>query len=166
MGIILILIYRMANVIYTDEQIDTFIETAKEIGIGRAQRELGYPNSWATANRWVKARGVTITVDSLKQKAAEMHDWYDTEEALLVTQAGMDRVHEALVEQELDADSIKKLGEAFTKFANVWMTLKGKATNINETRSVGELDAEIQKIIDEENARNKLIEESTDNVVE
>ena len=148
---------------YTDIEIEEFLELAAEIGIGRAKRQLGYPSSWATAQKWVKARGIEITVDSLKQKAAQMHDWYETEEALLVAQAGMDRVHEALMEDDLDPDQVKKLSEAYQKFTNTWMLLKGKATVVNENRTVGELDLEIQKIMEEEAQRNRDIENDVRN---
>lgn len=139
----------MSKVAYTDNQIEEFIEMAKDIGIGRSMRELGYPGSWATANRWITARGLTIDVDDLKQRSAAFNQWYKDEEVILVAQAGMERVHEQLVEKDLDADSIKKLAEGYQKFANTWLTVKGKVTSISESRTVGETDMEIKKMIAE-----------------
>lgn len=153
----------MSNKSYSDEEIETFITTASDVGIARAQRELGYPNSWATANRWIKSRGIEITVDSLKSKSAEFNQWYDTEETLIIAQAGMDRVYETLMEQNLLPDDQKKMAEAFQKYANTWMLLKGRSTNITETRSVGELNLEVQQIIEEEEAKkraNKIVAEN------
>lgn len=144
----------MANVKYSDEEQQTFIEMAQTIGISRAMRELGYPNSWATANAWIKARGIEITVDSLKQKAAQMNQWYQDEELLLVAQAGMDRIYEQLQENDLAPDDIKKLSESFQKVANTWLLIKGKSNSIVEKRSVGEMDLEIKRIIAEEEQRN------------
>jgi hypothetical protein len=143
---------------YSDEEMDIFIQEAQDVGIGRAQRNLGYPNSWATAHRWITARGIKIDVDSLKARSKSFNEWYETEELLLVAQAGMDRIHESLHESVLTPDEIKKLAEAYQKYANTWMLLKGKSTNINEHRTVGEMDMEIKKIIEEENMRNETIE--------
>lgn len=147
---------------YEDKQVEDFIELATEVGISRAMRELKYPNSWNTANNWLKARGITVTVDSLKASAAATREWYKDEEALLVAQAGMERVYEKLVEEDLDADSMKKLAEAYQKYANTYLLLKGKATDIKENRETSEMDLEIKNLIQQqENMNNKIIEKET-----
>jgi len=150
----------MANNVFSDKQIEEFISLAVEVGISRAMRDLGYPGSWSTAKRWCDARNIEITVDSLKASAAAVREWYKDEEVIRVAEEGMNRVHEQLVEKELDADSMKKLSESYQKFANTWLLVKGKSTSINESRSVGEMDLEIMKIIEEENKRsNDLMDE-------
>lgn len=143
---------------YSDQEIDQFLEVAKDIGIGRAIRKVGYPDSWGTANRWAKARGIEVTVDDLKAKSKEYHDWYNTEEALLVAQEGMARVHEMLTEQDLDADSQKKLAEAFQKYANTWLLLQGKANAISESRTKDSTDIELLELINEQKMKNAEME--------
>lgn len=147
---------------YTDEEIAHFLEVAKDIGIGRAIRKLGYPDSWGTAKRWAVARGIEIEVDDLKARSKSYHDWYTTEEALLVAQEGMARVHEALTERDLLPDEQKKLSEAFQKYANTWMLLQGKATNINESRHTDSMDIELNELLNEQRIRNEEKEKEQD----
>lgn len=152
---------------YDDEEIAEFLELATEIGIARAIRQLGYPNSWGTAKRWADARGITITVDDLKAKSKEFNDWYDTEELLIVAQAGIQRVNEQLQEADLTPDEQKRLSEAFQKYVNTWSLLKGKATTITETRQSDGMDLEIVDLLNEERARNAAIEDKkTEDITE
>lgn len=137
----------MARINYSDEEINDFLETAQDIGIGRAIRQLGYPNSWGTAQRWAQARGIKVEVDDLKAKSKSYHDWYRTEEALLVAQQGMSRVYEQLQEADLDPDGQKKLAEAFQKYANTWLLLHGKANSISEKRETTQQDLEIAELL-------------------
>jgi len=148
---------------YTDEEIDIFIESAKDVGLSRAMRELGYPGSWATAKRWVDARGIKIDIDALKAAAAEAREWYKDEEVIRVAEAGMERIYEQLTENEtLTPDDVKRLSEGYQKFSNQWMAMKGKTQTISETRSVGETDMAIKDLIAAEQARNALLENGDD----
>src|SRR5574338_515466 len=124
---------------YSDEEIATFLELAQDVGIGRAIR---------------------VAVDDLKARSKAYHDWYETEEALLVAQTGMARVHEALMEQDLNADEQKKLAEAYQKYANTWLTLQGKANSISESRALDSNDVELLELINEQRARNAMIEQT------
>jgi hypothetical protein len=150
---------------YDDEEIADFLELATEIGIARAIRQLGYPNSWGTAKRWADARGIVITVDDLKAKAKEFNDWYDTEELLIIAQDGMQRIHEQLQEKNLSPDEQKRLSEAFQKYVNTWSLLKGKATAITETRQSDGTDIELIELLNEEKARNAMIESKEDETI-
>ena len=146
---------------YTDQQISDFLERAQEIGIGRTMRELGYPKSWATADRWAKTRNIKVAVDELKAKSKEFHDWYTTEEVLLVAQEGMNRVYEELsTNTELTPDDQKKLAESLMKHYNVWANAQGKATSINETRNTDNVDAAVIEMLNEEMAKNARMKEA------
>lgn len=146
---------------YTDEQINNFLELAQEVGITRAKRELGYPNSWATAQRWAKVRGVEVDVDEIRQKAAVAREWYKTEEVVIVAQEGFNRVYDELVNNpSLTADEQKKLAEALQKHYNVWASAQGKATNINETRQTDTMDEHLAELLNMEKAKNKLRKEN------
>ena len=152
----------MARINYSDEDIAEFLDVAQDIGIGRAIRQLGYPNSWGTAQRWAQARGIKVEVDDLRAKSKAYHDWYQTEEALLIAQQGMSRIYEQLQESDLDPDEQKKLSEAFQKYANTWMLLHGKATNINESRQTTQQDLAIAEMLRAERVKQetaKTVEE-------
>lgn len=144
---------------YSDQEINNFLELAQDIGITRAKRELGYPRSWNTAQRWAKLRGIEVAIDDLKAKSKEFHDWYKTEEVLLVAQEGMNRVYLELVENNtLTPDDQKKLAEALVKHYNVWANIQGKATSINETRKSDDIDGHLIDMLNAERAKNILRE--------
>lgn len=144
---------------YSEEEIVAFLEVAKDEGIGKAIRLMGYPTSWSTAYRWVKGRGIEVPLDEIKQKAKAFHDWYETEELLVVGQETLQRISERLTNDEtLDADSIKKLSEAYQKTANTWLLLQGKANSISESRTKDSFDIEILDMLNVEKAKNQAIE--------
>lgn len=149
----------MANYEYTDQERAQYLELAKEIGLTRAKRQLGFPKSWATAKKWADAAGIEVPLDEIKAQAKQHHDWYTTEDMLLVAQEGIARVHEELQNTNLDADQHKKMSEAFQKYANTWLLLQGKANSINETRKVDNKDIELMELINEQKAKNAQIEQ-------
>ena len=148
---------------YSDEEQAAFLEHAQDVGIGRAIRDLGYPNSWATAKRWADSRGIEVEINTLKQKAKSYDLWYTDRDALLVAEEGMERVSEQLREKNLEADEIKKLAEAYQKYANTWLLIQGKSTNITESHHKDAADLEIFDIINKEKAKDLLRESERDN---
>ena len=152
----------MGNKAYSNEQRAAFLELASEIGITRAMRQLKYPASWRTGQMWMNAAGIEIPLDEIKAQAKAHHDWYTSEEMLLVAQEGVMRVHLELQQTNLDPDQHKKLSEAFQKYANTWLLLQGKANNINETRTRDSIDVSLMELINEENMRNSEIEKGVE----
>lgn len=145
----------MTRINYTDEQINEFLDLAQEVGITKAKRELGYPGSWDTANRWAKARDITVATDEVKQRSAAMREWYKDEELITIAQEGMNRVYEELVNnRSLNADEQKKLASAFSTYARDFLTIQGRSTSITETRSSDEFDARIQDMLNQERMKN------------
>jgi outer membrane protein assembly factor BamD (BamD/ComL family) len=145
---------------YTDEQINDFLELASEVGITKAKRELKYPNSWGTAQRWAKMRGIEIPVDEVMAKAAGTREWYKAEEVMTVAQEGFNRVWEELTTNEsLTPDDQKKLAEALQKHFNVWSAAQGKAQVITENKSTDGFDARIEEMLNAEKAKNMLRKE-------
>lgn len=144
---------------YSDEEINHFLEVAKDEGIGKTIRTLGYPESWSTAYRWVKSRGIEVPLDEIKQKAKAFHDWYETEELLIVGQETLARISEKITtDDSLNPDDIKKLSESYQKVANTWLLLQGKANNISESRKTDSVDVELMELMNIERARNQMIE--------
>lgn len=148
----------MGNIAYTDVQRSDFLEVASDIGISRAMRKLGYPAGWGTAKSWMDAAGISVPLDEIKAKAKEHHQWYETEDMLLIAQEGLQRVYLELQQTELNPDEHKKLSEAYQKYANTWLLLQGRANSINENRSKDSMDLGIIDMLNEEKARNALIE--------
>lgn len=140
---------------YSDEDINNFLDLAQEVGITRAKRELGYPNSWSTAQRWAQVRGVTVAVDEVMAKAAGTREWYKTEEVITIAQEGFNRVYDELVNNpNLTPDDQKKLAEALMKHYNVWANAQGKATAISETRTTDSMDEHLAELLNMERAKN------------
>src|SRR6478735_9403803 len=148
----------MSNKAYSDEEKASFLQVAVELGITRAMRKMGYPDAWGTAKRWADNAGITVPIDEIKAQAKAHHDWYQTEDLLVVAQEGIMRTHLALQQDDLDPDAQKKLAEAFQKYTNTWLLLQGKANSITESRKTDTMDLEIQDLIAAEQARNALIE--------
>jgi hypothetical protein len=152
----------MAHMEYSNEEIAVFLESAAEIGITRAKRELGYPKSWATAKRWVDMAGIEVPLDEIKAQAAAHYDWYKAEELLIVAKEAMLRITQSLQNDDLSADEQKKLAEAFQKYVNTVLLLEGKATSITESRKSDSVDMAIAELINEEKAKNARIEQGED----
>jgi len=148
---------------YSDEEIANFLDVATDIGIGRAIRELGYPASWMTAKRWADLRGIEVEVNAMKAKAKSYDLWYNDRDVLLGAEAGMARVMESLEEDDLTADDKKKLAESYQKFANVWLTVQGKANNITESHTKDGADLEIMRLLNQELERNAEMENVSQN---
>lgn len=141
---------------YTEELITAFIDLAKDVGIGPAMRELGYPKQWVTANKWCKARGIE-TPKTLTQQVATAHAlMYTLEDKLIAGYKLLDRIMEQLEAVELDADSVKKLAETYKKTIETIQILEGKAISISQNNDV--FDSKIQALIDMENNKNMQIE--------
>lgn len=147
---------------YTDKQINDFLALAQDVGIGRAMRDLGFPNSWATGKRWAQLRGVEVAKDELRAKAASDREWYKEEEIRTVIQDGFLRVHEELVHNpDLSADDQKKLSDAATKYYNMWANIQGRATTISENRNTDSMDENLQELLAMERAQNMLKKEGS-----
>lgn len=156
----------MTKINYDDSQINEFIELANDIGIGPAIKELGYPASWATAQRWYKMRGIdTPNVDELRSKASKTHQFYEDKEALLVVQEGLQIVHSTYLNKwdSLDADEQKKLAETVQKLTNSMRVLQDKASSIHESRYKDSIDDELNKMIADLESSNDYSDESLNN---
>lgn len=149
----------MAKVYYSDEQKADFIETAQEMGISPALRRLGYPATWATGRRWFQESGASLPdIDSLMSKAAELKQFYSDKEKLFAVQTLIDRIVEQLQENDLDADSINKLGNALNKAIQTFNLIEGKATSVSETRTKDGTDLAVMDMINSAKAKNALKE--------
>ena len=147
---------------YTDQQINDFLTLAQEVGITRAKRELGYPNSWATAKRWADLRQVNISVDEVMARAKASDEWYKDEEVLVLAQEGFNRIYEEVTTNpNLTPDEQKKLSEAASKWFGIYASIKGKATNITENRTADPFDVQIQELMNIERAKNMTKKELT-----
>ncbi|MFC9001111.1 hypothetical protein ACFT7U_36170 [Streptomyces rochei] len=133
---------------YTEEEKLAYLEKASEIGHSRARRELGYPNSWSTANLWAKDYNVTIAVDELKQKSAAFNDWYSTEEQLIAMQEVISRGREYINDKaDLTPDEFKKTVEGMKRAIETMQLLQGKATSRAGTEEATETDAAIRNLL-------------------
>ena len=142
----------MGMVKYTEEQINTLLEHALEVGLGRAIRDLGYPSAYGTAMRWAEMRKVSIDVDPVKQKASRTASWYKDEEKTLVAQAGLERVYEQLQEGHLTPDDLKKLADATKRYVEVMQLVSGQPTEIKQTTDGDDL---FTKMLEEFNVSHR-----------
>ncbi|MEU3552732.1 hypothetical protein [Streptomyces fragilis] len=132
---------------YTEEEKLAYLEKASLIGHSRARRELGYPNSWSTANSWSKEFGVEIALSELKQKSSAFNQWYREEELLIAMQDIIDRGMEIVNERpDITGDELKKTAEAVNKAVQTMNLIQGKATSRNGTEQPSETDKAIENL--------------------
>ena len=144
---------------YTDEDKNKFCELAQEIGVARAQRQLGYPVSSMTGIKWLRARGVEYKVNKTMAEVRAYHTYYQTEDLIMAMDNAMSVIDEMLVTVET-ADDMKKLSDALYKIVTTKNLLEGKATAINEKRERNAIDEEILSLIDVEKNRNAKLKEN------
>ena len=140
---------------YTAEEQEDFIEVAKVEGISGAIKTLGYPNSWATGERWFTARGLTApVVNEVKAMANAMKEAYTDRNKVVVAEVGLERVLDTLNRKDLSADDLKKAAEAYQKFVGTMNLVEGKSTDIVENR---EIMPDVLTAIQEQESRNKEV---------
>ncbi|NDB92747.1 MAG: hypothetical protein EB167_08665 [Nitrososphaeria archaeon] len=143
---------------YTEDQIQTFIGNAQEMGIGPTLRYLGFPKSYHTAKKWFVERNLELpSVDTLAQMAAGLRVFYSDKEKLIAAQAVLDRCVEALMEDALDSDGLNKLANAVHKAIQTINLIEGKSTVINENRQKDGQDLAIIDLLNEAKARNEAM---------
>lgn len=149
--------YRRAVPEYTDQDRADFCELAKEIGIGRAIRELGFP-TYPTAVSWLKARGIEPNVDKIMQDIKKYHTYYEVEDLLVTFDNGI-AVAEEMIAKAESPDDLKRIADALYKLIQTRNLLEGKATQINEKRETTQQDLEIMELLSIEKAKNAEIEQ-------
>ncbi|MFJ8857242.1 hypothetical protein ACIRD8_02305 [Streptomyces sp. NPDC102451] len=133
---------------YTEREKLEYLEKASEIGHSRARRELGYPNSWSTANSWAKEFNVSIALSDLKAKSASFNQWYREEELLVAMQDIIDRGMEYInSSDELSPDEYKKVTEGVKRAVETMNLIQGKATTRNGTEQPSETDAALDSFL-------------------
>lgn len=149
----------MARVIYSERQIEEFIELAKMKGIGPAIRELGYPSA-PQAYNWFKKAGEDVpSIDSLATRAVHMKLFYSDNEKKFAAQKNIERIVEALEEGDLDAKDINLLSNALHKAIQTFNLIDGKATSVTENHTKDGADLAIVDILNEAKAKNAVKEE-------
>lgn len=144
--------------LYTDEDINEFIELAQMKGISPAIKELGYP-SFPTAQKWFREKDLEMpSIDSLKAKAGEMRVFYGDTEKKYGLQAIMNAIVEKVEENDLDADGLNKLANAYNKAIQTYNLIEGKATGISQVQSKDAIDLGAIDVLNAAKARNTLKE--------
>ena len=118
---------------YTDEQQEEYVTLATEMGIGPAMRQLGYPGSYHTAQKWLEDRGLEITVDTLKRRAVALREFYGARERMTAAMTVLDRVVEACHEEDLNPEDINKLANALQRVIQTMQLIEGDVTDRRET---------------------------------
>lgn len=135
---------------YTNEEKLAYLEVAAELGHSRAMREMQYPSSWNTANRWAQEFGVSVALDELKSRAAQHRDFYDKEELLTAVQVGIDRAMDFLDKKDdMTADDFKKVIDGLSKAVDKHLLISGKATTRAGVEQESEGQDPFQKLLDD-----------------
>lgn len=141
---------------YSEEEIQTFLELAKEEGIAKAIRTLGYP-TFPTAKQWGIRYGVELPLNELSQYVNGMKQLYSHEEKLYVTQLLIDRINESLGQDVLTADELKKLSESLKRAVETMNLVEGKATSITGTEDP--FNNDLAALLEEQDRINRAKEQ-------
>lgn len=141
------------RITYTDKQINDFLELAQEVGYSRAIRECGYP-AYSTAIRWAKLRGVDVEIDPVMSSRRLNRSLYETDDMLAVVKEGVNRIYEDLIEGNLTADDQQRLATAYAKYADKWLVLQGRASDISSRINDDKVDLELMDLVMKERAKN------------
>lgn len=113
---------------YSDEQIETFITLAQEIGPAAAMKELGYPKARASYHAWLKKFNITIDLDDLKVKADRFNKWYREREQALVLSTVLERIMESM-ELDNSPEDLVKLSRAAKDTIESLRLISGQSTH-------------------------------------
>lgn len=114
---------------YTHEERKTFAELAGDVGLAKAKRELGYPESWSTGKKWCEEFGIEIELDELKSKAAQYNSFYEETELRIAQQELLSRGRDLLQDPALTPAELDKVAAAMKKATDSIQMLRGKATS-------------------------------------
>ncbi len=114
---------------YDYEQRKTFAELAGDMGLAKAKRELGYPDSWSTGKKWTEEFGIEIELDALKSKAAQYNSFYEETELRIAQQDALARGLELMEDPNLTPAEYDKIVNGLNKATNSIQMLRGKATS-------------------------------------
>lgn len=114
---------------YNYEERKAFAELAGDVGLAKAKRELGYPESWSTGKKWCEEFGIEIELDELKSKAAQYNSFYEETELRIAQQDIISRGRELLDDPKLTPAEYDKIVNGLNKATNSIQMLRGKATS-------------------------------------
>lgn len=140
---------------YTEEQKATFLDYAKDMGIAKAIRELGYP-TFPTAKKWGEQYGVELPLNQLSQMVNGIKVFYASEEKVYVAQLLIDRIQDELMNSEnLTGDELKKLSDALKRAIETIQLVEGKATAITQSINTDMFDQDYAELMRDMDRLNK-----------
>lgn len=137
---------------YDEDKVEAYCQLAQDIGVGPAITELGYPKSRTTAWKWLSSRGISVELDQLRKRAADMKHFYGEKEQLTLLSEALERIFEKISDTKLTADELMKLANAASKTIETMRLVGNQSTQIVET--IDQLDSELRTLLQE--ARTEL----------
>lgn len=168
----------MTTARYSEEQRQTFVERAAQIGITPAMKELGYPGTVATASQWCQKLGVKVTLSALQAHAASIGQFYGHQEKLALCQKLLDETYDILVHGErceddetvllgddglmyitpkrkpVTAATLGRLSGIVQRTIQTMELLEGRVTSRIEQVSVDASDIELREMIERYRVQN------------
>lgn len=170
--------------VYTDAQKQALVDRAAQIGLTPAVKELGYPETVATASRWCTALGVTVQKSALATYAASMKSFYGHREKMALLHRLLDEAYDILVNGEKDPEqetvtqdpmtgeihvdyirkpvsavTISRLVSSVQRTIQTIELLEGRATERAEVINPDSTDVELASMIREYKAKNAVQEQ-------
>lgn len=127
---------------YSEEQADTFCNLALDIGIGAAQKELGYPKHYMTCRRWLDSRGMVVEIDTVKAKAKDWNIWYTDSDMTMTAQEIINKASEMITSDDITPHDLEKIANTVKKATELIRTIQGK-----DAKSDTQTDKNIEELL-------------------
>lgn len=127
---------------YSKEQADTFCDLATNIGIGAAQKELGYPKHYMTCRRWLDERGIVVEIDTVKAKAKDWNVWYSDSDMTMTAQEIINKASEMISSEDITPHDLEKIANTVKKATELIRTIQGK-----DAKSDNQTDKNIEELL-------------------
>lgn len=127
---------------YSEEQADTFCNLAIDIGIGAAQKELGYPKHYMTCRKWLDNRGMVVEIDTVKAKAKDWNIWYTDSDMTMTAQEIINKASEMITSDDITPHDLEKIANTVKKATELIRTIQGK-----DAKSDTQTDKSIEELL-------------------
>lgn len=118
---------------YSKEEADTFVDLALDIGMGAAQKELGYPKHYMTCRKWLDQRGVVVDIDTVKAKAKDWNVWYNDSDLTMTAQEIINKASEMISDDDISPVELEKIANSVKKAVELIRTIQGKDVKTDST---------------------------------
>lgn len=116
---------------YSDEDINAFIDKAREIGIARAIKDKGYP-SYTTALKWINKAGVEVPAEAAGRLMELSNKLLKQEDKAEVANKLYAHYYKAVSAENVSDLSLVRLTQGYKQLMETYRVIEGKTEEIGQ----------------------------------